>query len=79
PPRDCTSCASGAARRPPSVLATGFFKIPPHRKRKVVLTLTALGKRRLHRGAHVHVRVTVVSVSPTGRSSTRVYSQVLTR
>lgn len=75
----CDSCASVGARRRSRVLATTFFNIPPHRKGNVTLTLTQLGKRLLHRGAHVRVRVTVASVSPTGRTRTHVYSQTLTR
>ena len=77
--RGCRACATDAAHRRSPVLATGFFNIPPHHKRKVVLTLTKLGKRLLHRGARVPVRVTVVSASPTGRSTRHIYSEVLTR
>ena len=76
--RSCDSCASPAAKLPSRALASAFFNIPPHRKQKITLALTKLGKRVLRRGARVPVRVTVVSVGPTGRSRTRVYSEVLT-
>jgi hypothetical protein len=77
--RICDSCATSAARGQSAVLATGFFTVPPHRKRKVALTLTQLGKDLLQPGARVPVRVTVVSFSPTGRSLKHVYSEVLER
>ena len=43
--------ATTARRLALPVPAAGYFNIPPHKKRTVKLTLTALGKKRLHRGA----------------------------
>jgi hypothetical protein len=77
--RKCRSCARDAVRHPTPELATGFFRIPPHRKRRVVLTLTKRGRHLLHHGARVPVIVTVVSISPTGRSIRQVYTEVLKR
>jgi hypothetical protein len=73
------SRAVAAAHRTLSVLADGFFNIPPHHKRNISLKLTKLGKRLLHRGARLPVTVTVTSVSPTGHSIKHSYSEVLTR
>jgi hypothetical protein len=77
--RTHNSRAVAAAHRRVSVLASGFFNIPPHHKRKVALKLTQLGKRQLHRGTRLPVTVTVTSVSPTGRSIKHSYTEVLTR
>jgi hypothetical protein len=73
------SHAVHAAQRAVSVLANGFFNIPPHHKRKVSLKLTKPGKRLLHQGATAPVTVAVTSVSPTGRSVKHSYSEILTR
>ncbi len=77
--RTCKACAKVAARRQSPILAAAFFNVPPHRTRKVVLKLTPLGKRLLHRGARVAVRVTIVSATPTGRSVRHTYSLTLRR
>ena len=77
--RGSSSLAGDAAHRRSRQLASGFFNVPRHRKHRVVLTLTKLGKKRLHRGAHVPVRITVVSVSPTGSTRKHVYKAVLKR
>jgi hypothetical protein len=71
--------ALDAAQAAPSVLATGFFSIPAHKKGKLSLELTTLGQRLLHPAARLPVTVAVSSVSPTGQSVTHSYSRVLKR